>query len=251
MPRSPLLLAGAGAALLAPCFLSPGAGQLRGTPTKTQAAAGQRTETASRSGVAAVTAAVPVAGLLAAAGRRASRHQRHAAAAEVEAEPVFDPSKEPGVTLPMRYFDPLGFAKQGDREGFYQLRAAELKHGRVAMIAAVGCVIQHNVKYPGFEDVPTGIQAAITPPGTYGMLAIFALAGALELTIFKQDPDMDPGDFGDPAGFGQYYTEWKDRELNNCRMGMMSFLGIVVAELVTGKDGVEQIWTPLGNLSAE
>eukprot|EP00434_Breviolum_minutum_P005955 symbB.v1.2.005251.t1/scaffold304.1/size234131/10 len=151
----------------------------------------------------------------------------------------------------MRYFDPLGFAKQGDREGFYQLRAAELKHGRVAMIAAVGCVIQHNVKYPGFEDVPTGIQAAITPPGTYGMLAIFALAGALELTIFKQDPDMDPGDFGDPAGFGQYYTEWKDRELNNCRMGMMSFLGIVVAELVTGKDGVEQIWTPLGNLSAE
>eukprot|EP00435_Cladocopium_sp_Y103_P052551 s1209_g16.t1 len=97
------------------------------------------------------------------------------------------------VTLPMRYFDPLGFAKQGDREGFYQLRAAELKHGRVAMIAAVGCVVQHNIKYPGFEDVPTGIQAAITPPGTYGMLAIFALAGALELTIFKQDPDMDPG----------------------------------------------------------
>ena len=33
---------GAGAALLAPCFLSPGAGQLRGTPTETQAAAGQR-----------------------------------------------------------------------------------------------------------------------------------------------------------------------------------------------------------------
>lgn len=70
-------------------------------------------------------------------------------------------------------------------------------HVLEAMIAAVGCVIQHNVKYPGFqgraanchvtsfvmspratktatfgadpwrgfEDVPTGIQAAITPPG--------------------------------------------------------------------------------------
>lgn len=38
-----------------------------------------------------------------------------------------------GVTLPMKYFDPLGFAKEGDREGFYQLRAAELKHGRIAV----------------------------------------------------------------------------------------------------------------------
>eukprot|EP00439_Symbiodinium_sp_Y106_P080429 s813_g19.t1 len=198
-------------------------------------------------GATAVTAAAAM-GSVAAARQRVARK---AEAVLEEAEPPFDPKKEPGVTLPLFYFDPLGFAKEGDREGFYQLRSAELKHGRVAMIASLGMVFQHWFRLPGFEDVPSGIQAAITPPGTFGLLAIVALGGALEFTIFKQDPEMDPGDFGDPAGFGQTYTEWKDRELNNCRMGMVSFLGIVVAELATGKDGVEQIWTPLGNLKPE
>eukprot|EP00931_Biecheleriopsis_adriatica_P023240 TRINITY_DN1471_c0_g1_i1.p1 TRINITY_DN1471_c0_g1~~TRINITY_DN1471_c0_g1_i1.p1 ORF type:complete len:286 (+),score=85.41 TRINITY_DN1471_c0_g1_i1:50-859(+) len=200
-------------------------------------------------------AAVAGAGRLAArrptAPRKAAAAAAEVPAAKEEVEPPFDPKKEPGVTLPLMYFDPAGFAKMGDREGFYQLRSAELKHGRVAMIASLGLVGQHFIKFPGFEDVPSGIQAAITPPGTFGLLAIVALGGALESTIFKQDPDMDPGDFGDPAGFGQTYTEWKDRELNNCRMGMISFLGIVAAELATGKDGFDQIWTPLGSLSAE
>ncbi|CAE7296562.1 FCPA [Symbiodinium necroappetens] len=175
-------------------------------------------------GATAVTAAAAM-GSVAAARQRVARK---AEAVLEEAEPPFDPKKEPGVTLPLFYFDPLGFAKEGDREGFYQLRSAELKHGRVAMIASLGMVFQHWFRLPGFEDVPSGIQAAITPPGTFGLLAIVALGGALEFTIFKQDPEMDPGDFGDPAGFGQTYTEWKDRELNNCRMGMVSFLGIVV-----------------------
>eukprot|EP00913_Durusdinium_trenchii_P012240 g11493.t1 len=231
MPKASLLIAGAAGVALAPAFLAPGAG----VPVRAPARAEEATRSVRDSTNAPfrmANVALPALGLLA-AGRRAARSgtARAAEAAAAEPEPeVFDPRKEPGVTLPLMYFDPLGFAKEGDREGFYQLRAAELKHGRVAMIASVGCVMQHNIKFPGFEDVPAGIKAAITPPGTYGLLAIIALAGALELTIFKQDPEMDPGDFG---------------------MGMVSFLGIVVAELATGKDGVEQIWTPLGNLAAE
>ncbi|CAJ1390058.1 unnamed protein product [Effrenium voratum] len=217
-------LAGPSASSVSPARASPA---LRGRAGEAQAPAG----------AAAWLAPAAATAVLAAAAQRTARK-----ATATNEEPVFDPRKEAGITLPMMYFDPLGFAKEGDREGFYQLRAAELKHGRVAMIASLGCVIQHWFRFPGFEGVPAGIQAVITPPGTFGLVGIIALAGGLELTIFKQDPEKDPGDFGDPAGFGQYYTEWKDRELNNCRLGMISFLGIVLAELATGKDGVDQIW---------
>jgi len=183
---------------------------------------------------------------------RRSKVRRTAEAASKEPEePPFDPKKECGVTLPLMYFDPLGFAKVGDREGFYNLRAAELKHGRVAMIAALGSVFAHFVRYPGFEKVPNGLQAVVTPPGTFGLIAVLALASALELTIFKQDPELEAGNLGDPAGFGQYLPEWRDRELNNCRMGMVSITGIIVAELATGKDGWDQLLTPVGSLAVE
>lgn len=201
-------------------------------------------------------AAVAAAGAVWAARRPVARRAATSVPAEVEenkapVEMPFDPKLEPGVTLPLMYFDPAGFAKMGDREGFYQLRGAELKHGRVAMLATVGAVLSHWFKFPGFEKVPAGVQAVTTPPGTYGLLAVLALGAGLELTIAKQDPDNYPGDYGDPAGIGQEYPEWKDRELNNCRMAMLSMVGMIVAEFATGKDGVDQILTPFGDLKAE
>ena len=50
----------------------------------------------------------------------------------------------------------LGFSK-GYEANFRNLRAAEIKHGRVSMMAAVGAVAQHYVKIPGFENVPAGM----------------------------------------------------------------------------------------------
>lgn len=207
---------------------------------------------------ASAVVALAAAGAGAAAAASTRRQQRPrttlaaAAAADEPVEPPFDPAKQVGVTLPMNYFDPLGFSKVGDREGFYNLRCAELKHGRVAMIASLGMVVPHAIKFPGFTDVPNGVQAVITPPGTFGFLAVLAAAGFVETQVWVQDPKKQPGDFGDPAGFGQYYDEWRNRELNNCRMAMISSLAIIVAELNTGKDGVDQIWgTSVGNLAVE
>jgi len=166
-------------------------------------------------------------------------------------EPPFDPAKQPGVTLPLMYFDPAGFAKVGDKEGFYNLRTAELKHGRVAMMAALGSVVQHWIRFPGFDTIPNGVKAVISPPGTYGLAALVLACGAMELIVWKQDPEKEPGDFGDPLGVGQYYEEWRNRELNNGRMGMVAILAIISADLVTGKDGIDQIWQPLSNLPVE
>merc|ERR1719333_1065726 len=142
---------------------------------------------------------------------------------------------------PLGYFDPAGFCKKGDEGGFRNLRAAEIKHGRVAMMAALGSVVQHYVKFPGFESVPSGLSAVLTPPGSYGMIALFLISGALELGVWTEDPSKEPGNFGDPLGLGQYDDEMRAREINNGRFAMFAAAGIIAAELVTGQDAVQQL----------
>lgn len=273
MAKGTLMLASAGCCIvggnmmLAPAFLSAPSAS---TATAPLALRGATSAAAPGVSEAAWVATAGAAAALTAAAAATPQRQRRggvratatvakaaaAASAAVEEdtpppEEVFDPRKEPGVTLPLMYFDPLGFAKKGDREGFRNLRAAELKHGRVAMMAALGCVVQHSIKFPGFNEVPAGLKAVTTAPGTYGLAVLFLAAGAIELTVGAQDPEKDPGDFGDPAGFGQYFEEWKNRELNNGRMGMVAITAILGTELVTGLDGVEQILRPISNLSVE
>merc|ERR1719356_722739 len=86
-------------------------------------------------------------------------------AGTAEASASFDPAVQLGAMPPLGYWDPAGFCKKGDESGFRTLRAAEIKHGRVAMMAAVGAVVQHYVKFPGFEKAPAGLSAVLTPPG--------------------------------------------------------------------------------------
>jgi len=166
--------------------------------------------------------------------------------------PPFDPAKAIGVTAPLGYFDPLGFCKVGDYAGFHKLRSAELKHGRVAMMAAAGTVFAHYVKFPGFEKVPAGLGALGDPAAVIGFFTIFPLAGFIEIVYWKDDLSKEPGNFGDPAdwagkgirGLGSYSDDMRNKELNNGRMAMFSILGIILAELVTGKDGIQQFGLP-------
>ncbi|CAK9079785.1 unnamed protein product [Durusdinium trenchii] len=161
-------------------------------------------------------------------------------------KPEFDASKELGVTEPMGFFDPLSFAPK-DQETFFEYRACEIKHGRVAMMAALGAVTQHFVRLPGFEktnwgeEMPSGINAAFNTPGTFGLVVLTLIAGVLEFTLWSEDPKKEPGNFGDPLGLGQYTEDMRNRELNNGRFAMVAITGIVVAELVTGKDAVQQL----------
>ena len=59
-------------------------------------------------------------------------------------------------------------------------------------MAALGAVVQHYVKFPGFDSVPTGLAASITAPGSYGFVALFAVAGILELGAWTESPDKEP-----------------------------------------------------------
>merc|ERR1719215_1503549 len=156
---------------------------LRAEPVSAAAAAAAAAKAASAAKAATKTGAAVAA---AAGAGSLTKGGKEGVAGTDAPKPDFDPAVQVGAMPPLGYFDPAGFSKKGDESGFRTLRAAEIKHGRVAMMAALGAAVQHYVKFPGFEQVPSGLSAVLSPPGSYGMVALF-LAGALELGVWTED----------------------------------------------------------------
>ena len=155
-----------------------------------------------------------------------------------------------GATAPFGFFDPLGLSKDVDagRLAFY--REAEIKHGRVAMLASVGFLFQEHYTFTGI-DSPSYVS--FEQPGLAVMLGNFEgksvetfmqLDGGIvaeqnESKLFRIKEDHLPGDLGfDPLGLKP--TNDKDlksmatKELNNGRLAMIGIAGMVAQELVSG-----------------
>ena len=106
-------------------------------------------------------------------------------------------------------FDPLGFSDYFDMKW---LRESELKHGRAAMLAAVGFVAQQFVTLPGMTHVDDS-NLAPTAAGTSAMLQIVFGVGAWEFWTNKgkvtmmdmfEDESRVPGALGfDPMGMSK------------------------------------------------
>ena len=164
--------------------------------------------------------------------------------ANYTASPLRAFENELGATLPFKYFDPLGMAKDGDADTFRRRRIAEIKNGRVAMIACMGYIVPEYFRWPGylspsadlkFADIPNGIQALYKMPAeSWAQIAVFI--GFLELFPMRQEAERIPGDapaFGrlglpfpakaDPAA-NQRSLE---AELNNGRLAMVAITGMV------------------------
>merc|ERR1739848_24298 len=167
--------------------------------------------------------------------------QALAASSEGAAEvpPPFNPAEQVGAIAPLGYFDPMGFCKVGDEAGFRKIREAEIKHGRVAMMASIGLVGQHFVKFPFMDDVPSGFAALVDGKGIGLFFLVGALSSVLELS-WRQEDSREPGNYGNPFGIDMYNTEMRNKEISNGRMAMISVLGIFGAELATGKDAMQQ-----------
>ena len=56
----------------------------------------------------------------------------------------FSPELMPGVAGPVNFFDPWLMTRNLDEKSLKLFREAELKHGRVCMLAAVGYLVQES-----------------------------------------------------------------------------------------------------------
>ncbi len=149
---------------------------------------------------------------------------------------------ELGVLPPVGYWDPLGLASDGDAETFARRRAVELKHGRVAMAAVTGYLIQEVARLPGtidldgttFNSIPNGVAALGAVP-LFGWVQIFLSIGYWEIKGWEQEDDAEPGTFG--TGYlgkaleGDEKVEKLTKEIQNGRLAMLGIMELLTHDV--------------------
>ena len=112
-----------------------------------------------------------------------------AAKTQLAAAPV---TEWAGATAPFGFFDPLGLSKDVDagRLAFY--REAEIKHGRVAMLASVGFLFQEHYTFTGI-DSPSYVS--FEQPGLAGglWLGLAVMLGNVEGKSVESFMPLDGG----------------------------------------------------------
>ena len=154
---------------------------------------------------------------------------------------------ELGAQAPLGFFDPLGLVADGDQEKFDRLRAVEIKHGRISMLAVVGYLVQEaGIRLPGaidysgktFASIPNGFAAFKEIPAG-GLVQLLFLVGVLESSVMKDITGESefPGDFRNGAidfGWDSFDEETKLSkraiELNQGRAAQMGILALMVHE---------------------
>jgi len=137
-------------------------------------------------------------------------------------------------------WDPLGISTLIDVRW---LREAELKHGRVCMLAATGLLVQDVYQFPGtvatFGDAKvTALHNAAVSQGAMQQLLVWLgfleLFGFVAIVQMLQGSDRQPGDFGfDPLDLAKDQSKFARRqlvELKNGRLAMLGFSGMLVGE---------------------
>lgn len=176
---------------------------------------------------------------------------------------AFSVATIPGALEPVGLFDPLGFADKADEATLKRYREAELTHGRVAMLAAVGFLAGEAVEGKSFlwdagVTGPAIGHLAQVPPLFWVLLA--SAIGAFEqkraeigwvepeFVPFDQPGKLRetyiPGNLGfDPLGLKPEDPEefflLQTKELQNGRLAMLAAAGFMAQELVDGKGILE------------
>merc|ERR1712146_779812 len=73
-----------------------------------------------------------------------------------------------GTTGYIGYFDPLGLTADGDIVKFNRVRAIEIKHGRIAMLAMLHTFVTYFFTIPGHLSTSAGVKFADVPAGWGG-----------------------------------------------------------------------------------
>jgi hypothetical protein len=148
----------------------------------------------------------------------------------------------PGVTGPLGFFDPLGFSTDIPEGRLWFWREAEVKHGRVAMLAALG-IQASDVWHPLWGDAgPYESAIAIHKAPLLAEKfwpAVIIAAGFIELTSgvsWDGTGNREPGDLGfDPLSLkpqnAKDFRELQNKEINNGRLAMFAAMGMMFQEM--------------------
>jgi light-harvesting complex I chlorophyll a/b binding protein 1 len=155
-----------------------------------------------------------------------------------------------GGPFPDDVWDPLGLSVGKSEEQLLRWRAVELKHGRVAMLAVIGW-IHVGLGYHLIGDwasrgtVSNNPLVNVTELSMGGAFQLVFTIMCFEwLTTYVCKPPKDAP--WDVFGWSEIIAypddpKWKERqlqELNNGRLAMVAFIGLVAQTLVTGDYGV-------------
>mmetsp|Transcript_7520 Transcript_7520/g.12499 ORF Transcript_7520/g.12499 Transcript_7520/m.12499 type:complete len:228 (+) Transcript_7520:75-758(+) len=158
-------------------------------------------------------------------------------------------------------FDPVGFSSMWSDKDWSQqivpdiwpesgertpistiewMREAEVKHGRVCMLAVLGWVaVDAGLRFPGdmFASIPNSLAAHNTAVENGSMGFLLFVVGMLEIVggaaLFDQakGSGRTPGDFSfDPLNFSKdakSLERYSTNEIKNGRLAMLAFSGIV------------------------
>merc|ERR1719399_641898 len=175
-------------------------------------------------------------------------------AVETIEKSVLEKAKEmAGVTAPTGFFDPLGFATEIDEGKLLFYREAEVKHGRVAMLASLGVLVgeQFHPLFGGNIDVPSYVAFQQTPLENFWPAVVTAIAIPEVFSVQSfNEPDSKGDKFWtvkknywqpgfDPLGLKpkdpKEWTDMQNKELNNGRLAMIAAAGMIAQELATGQ----------------
>eukprot|EP00980_Cylindrotheca_fusiformis_P014125 scaffold3716_cov69-Cylindrotheca_fusiformis.AAC.10 len=157
-------------------------------------------------------------------------------------------------------FDPLGFAK--NKEDLLNYREAEIKHARLAMLAAAGWPLSElfDAKIANTLGLDPVVDASARAPsvlnGGLGQVSpiywLLCLGGAAAIDLLGQSQKGKPGYFPGNIGFDPLGLYPKDQagqermqlaELKNGRLAMIAITAFAVQEFVTKVGVVDE--TPL------
>lgn len=158
-----------------------------------------------------------------------------------------------GSSLPLPNYDPFNLATSGSDETLLWFRAAELKHGRVAMVATTGYLINAaGIHFPGMlsSDISFESLSAMSPPEAWAAVPTAGKAQIL-FTIFCAElitegyqgtHYMKGGDLPTmvfpPIDFSSVSKETMDvkrtRELNNGRLAQIAIMSFLSAHYIPG-----------------
>jgi len=163
------------------------------------------------------------------------------------------PEKLDGSMVGDMGFDPMGLSDiQTDLR---YARWAELKHGRVCMLAVLGMVWQEYLPHlPGDAYATRDPFEAITSVGFGSNFQTFLAIGVIELTSWEETfngesrPGVLPGWEG--PGWNEKSEAEKDRlytcEIVHCRLAMIAFIGATHQTFLLNKGLLDfggQIWS--------